>query len=86
MKIKKLIELLEKLPPNDNIEYRDGEWWCWLGIKEIRLMKCIEFKEERMFSVWCYYTDDEEDVLNENIERLKEEWKDFTLTHKRVIK
>ena len=49
-------------------------------------MKCIELKEKRMFSVWGYYTDDEEDELNEDIERLKEEWKDFTLTHKRVIK
>lgn len=51
MKIKRLIEFLKKLPPNDEIEYRDGEWWCGFDIKEIRLMKCVEVKEKRMFSV-----------------------------------
>jgi hypothetical protein len=86
MKIKKLIELLEKLPPNDEIEYRDGEWWCWFNIEEIRLMKCIEVKEKRMFSVWGYYTDDEEEEFEADIERLKSEWKEFSLTKKRVIK
>jgi len=86
MKIKRLIELLEKLPPNDDIECRDGEWWCWLSIKEIRLMKCLEVKEKRMFSVWGYYTDNEEEDLDAEIEKLKSEWKDFSLTHKRVIR
>ena len=86
MKIKRLIDFLSKLPPNDEIEYRDGEWWCWISIKEIRLMRCIEVKEKRMFSVWGYYRDDEEDEFNEEVERLKSEWKDFSLTHKRVIR
>lgn len=86
MKVKKLIELLSKLPPNDEIEYRDWEWWCWFSIKELRLMTCIETREKRMFSTWWYYTDLEEDELNSEIERLKSEWKDFNLTHKRVIR
>ena len=86
MKIKRLIEFLEKLPPNDDIEYRDGEWWCWLSIKEIRLMKCVEWKDKRMFSVWGYYGEWEEDELDREIEELKSKWKDFSLTRKRVIR
>ena len=86
MKVKKLIELLEKLPPNDEIEKRDWEWWCGLPIKEIRKMTCIEKREKRMFSVWGYYTELEKDELFEEMKRLKSEWKDFTVTHKRVIK
>lgn len=89
MRISKLIELLEKLPKEDEIEYRDGEWWCWFSIKEIRRMKCIEVKDKSMFSVWwyyTYYTDLEEDEFEQEINQLKSQWKDFKVTHKRVIK
>lgn len=86
MKVKKLIELLSKLPPNDEIEYRDWEWYYWTGINEIRNMRCIEKKDYRMFSVWWYYTEEELDEYNAEIERLKSEWIDFNLTHKRVIR
>ena len=86
MKVKTLIALLEKLPKEDEIEYRDGEWWCWFSIKEIRRMKCVEVKDKRMFSVWGYYTDLEDEEFEQDINQLKSEWKDFEITHKRVIK
>lgn len=85
MKVKALIGLLNKLPPNDEIEYRDGEWWCWVGITEITRMNCIEIKDKRLFSVWGYYTELENDEFIDEIQRLKSEWKDFSTTHKQVI-
>ena len=86
MKIKRFIELLQKLPLDDDIEIRDCEWRCWMNIKKIERMKVIERKQTRMFTVWWYYTDEEEDEFKRDFDRLKKEWWDFCLTHKRVIR
>ena len=85
MKIKELIELLKKLPQNDEIEYWDWEWNVWFEIDRIEAMKCI-FTGWNLPSSYEYYTAEEEKDMNKEIKKLSEKWKDFQLLHKRVIR
>ena len=85
MKIKELIELLKKLPQNDEIEYWDWEWNVWFEIDRIEAMKCI-FTGWNYPSSYEYYSAEEEKDMNKEIKKLSEKWKDFQLLHKRVIR
>ncbi len=85
MKIKELIELLKKLPQNDEIEYWDWEWNVWFEIDRIEAMKCL-YTGWNLPSSYEYYSAEEEKDMNREIKKLSEKWKDFQLLHKRVIR
>ena len=85
MKIKELIEILKKLPQNDEIEYWDWEWRVWFWVDKVEAMKCL-YTGWNLPSSYEYYTAEEEKDMNKEIKKLSEKWKDFKLLHKRVIK
>ena len=85
MKIKELIELLKKLPQNDEIEYWDWEWDVWFWIDKIEAMKCL-YTGWNLPSSYEYFSAEEEKDMNREIKKLSEKWKDFQLLHKRVIR
>lgn len=87
MKIKELIEILKKLPQNDEIEYWDWERQVWFEIDRVEAMKCIETKDRSgMNTDYGYFTAEEEKEMKDMIKDLSKRGKDFKLLHKRVIK
>lgn len=85
MKIKELIEILKKLPQNDEIEYWDWERQVWFWVDKVEAMKCL-YTGWNLPSSYEYFTAEEEKDMNKEIKKLSEKWKDFKLLHKRVIK
>ena len=85
MKIKELIEILKKLPQNDEIEFWDWERQLWFEIDRVEAMKCI-YTGWNYPSSYEYFRADEEQDMQKEIKKLSEKWKDFQLLHKRVIR
>ena len=57
MKIKELIEILKKLPQNDEIEFWDSERQVGFWIDKVEAMKCVETNDRSvMNSDYWYFT------------------------------
>ena len=87
MKIKELIEILKKLPQNDEIEYWDWERQVWFEIDRVEAMKCVETNDRSTMNTdYWYYTAEEEKEMKDMIKDLSKRGKDFKLLHKRIIR
>ena len=83
MKIKALINLLNKLPQDMEIEWWDAEWDIWYPIKNLKLKHVIVNKSDSMLS-HKYFDEKDEEYENE-IKELKLHHADYSEENVRVI-
>ena len=83
MKIKALINLLNKLPQDMEIEWWDAEWDIWYTIKNLKLKYVIVNKSDSMIS-HKYFEEKDEEYENE-IKELKLHNADYSEENVRVI-
>ena len=83
MKIKALINLLNKLPQDMEIEWWDAEWDIWYTIKNLKLKYVIVNKSDSMIS-HKYFDEKDEEYENE-IKELKLHHADYSEENVRVI-
>lgn len=83
MKIKTLINLLNKLPQDMEIEWWDAEWDIWYTIKNLKLKYVIVNKSDSMIS-HSYFDEKDEEYENE-IKELKLHHADYSEENVRVI-
>ena len=83
MKVKALINLLNKLPQDMEIEWWDAEWDIWYTIKNLKLKYVIVNKSDSMIS-HKYFDEKDEEYENE-IKELKLHHADYSEENIRVI-
>lgn len=83
MKVKALINLLNKLPQDMEIEWWDAEWDIWYTIKNLKLKYVIVNKSDSMIS-HKYFDEKDEEYKNE-IKELKLHHADYSEENVRVI-
>ena len=83
MKVKALINLLNKLPQDMEIEWWDAEWDIWYTIKNLKLKYVIVNKSDSMIS-HSYFDEMDEEYENE-IKELKLHHTDYSEEKVRVI-
>ena len=83
MKVKALINLLNKLPQDMEIEWWDAEWDIWYTIKNLKLKYVIVNKSDSMIS-HKYFDEKDEEYENE-IKELKLHHADYSEENVRVI-
>lgn len=83
MKVKALINLLNKLPQDMDIEWWDAEWDIWYTIKNLKLKYVIVNKSDSMIS-HSYFDEKDEEYENE-IKELKLHHADYSEENVRVI-
>ena len=83
MKIKALINLLNKLPQDMEIEWWDAEWDIWYTIKNLKLKYVIVNKSDSMIS-HKYFDEKDEEYENE-IKELKLHHAGYSEENVRVI-
>ena len=83
MKVKALINLLNKLPQDMEIEWWDAEWDIWYTIKNLKLKYVIVNKSDSMIS-HSYFDEKDEEYENE-IKELKLHHADYSEENVRVI-
>ena len=83
MKVKALINLLNKLPQDMEIEWWDAEWDIWYTIKNLKLKYVIVNKSDSMIS-HKYFDEKDEEYENE-IKELKLHHADYSEEKVRVI-
>lgn len=83
MKVKALINLLNKLPQDMEIEWWDAEWDIWYTIKNLKLKYVIVNKSDSMIS-HSYFDEKDEEYENE-IKELKLHHANYSEENVRVI-